>query len=100
MSDLIHFRADIDGIDDQIVDLLARRFAIGRAVAAYKAQHGIPVVLPARIEQVKARCADRAEPQGLDRVFVTALYTLIIDQTCETERAVLAEHQHPPATAP
>ncbi len=88
MSDLTSLRTEIDGIDDRIVDLLARRFAICRKVAAYKLRHGIAVVLPERIEQVKSRCADRAEAGGVDRAFTLALYTLIIDQTCETERSV------------
>ena len=88
MSDLASLRREIDGIDDEIIDLLARRFAICRDVAAYKLGHGIAVVLPDRIEEVKRRCADRAEPLGVGRAFVTALYTLIIDETCETERTV------------
>ena len=86
--DLVHFRTEIDQIDDQIVDLLARRFAICREVAAYKLRHDIPVVLPERIEQVKRRCVERAEAQAVDGAFTLALYTLIIDQTCETERQV------------
>ncbi len=90
MSDLKTMRTEIDTIDDQIVDLLARRFAICREVAEYKHRHGIAVVLPDRIEQVKTRCADRAEAKGVDRSFTTSLYTLIIDQTCETERAILS----------
>ncbi len=94
MRDLTSLRTDIDSIDDQIVDLLARRFAICREVATYKLLHGIAVVLPERIEQVKARCAERAEFQGVDRAFVLALYTLIIDQTCETERAIQKESLH------
>lgn len=91
MSDLSQFREAIDHIDDEIVDLLARRFVLCREVAHHKLRHGIPVVLPERIEQVKSRCAERAERQGVDRAFVTALYSLIIDQTCETERMVQAE---------
>ena len=91
MSDRASLRTEIDGIDDQIVDLLARRFAICREVAEYKLRHGIAVVLPERIEQVKSRCADRAEAEGIDRAFTLALYTLIIDQTCETERSVQSE---------
>lgn len=94
MRDLTSLRTDIDGIDDQIVDLLARRFAICREVAAYKLRHGIAVVLPERIEQVKNRCADRAEAQDVDRAFILALYTLIIDQTCETERTIQNETLH------
>jgi chorismate mutase-like protein len=93
MRDLTSIRSDIDHIDDQIVDLLAQRFAMCRDVADYKLKHGIPVVLPERIAQVKSRCATRAEGKGVDPAFVAALYTLIIDRTCEAERAAQAELQ-------
>jgi chorismate mutase-like protein len=91
MTDLGSFRSEIDRIDDQIVDLLARRFAICREVAAFKRRHAIPVVLPDRIEQVKARCTSRAAAQAVDPDFARALYTLIIDQTCRTEQAILEQ---------
>ena len=90
MSDLTQFRVIIDDIDDQIVDLLARRFALCQEVAGFKWRHQIPVVLPERIEQVKARCAERAERQGVDGALVTALYTLIIECACQTERQIHA----------
>lgn len=95
MSDLSRFRADIDAIDDQIVDLLARRFALVREVAHHKLRHGIPIVLPDRIEQVKSRCAERAALQGLDPAFVTALYAAIIDRSCDAERDAQAEAASP-----
>ena len=88
MSDLSHFRARIDRIDDQIVDLLAQRFAIGREVAEFKLRHDIPVVLPERITQVKQRCAERGAHQGLDSSFLLALYDRIIERTCDIERPV------------
>ena len=99
MSDLSNLRTEIDGLDDQIVDLLARRFAICREVAEYKLRHGIAVVLPDRIEQVKSRCANRAEAKGVDRAFILDLYTRIIDQTCETERQVQKSFTAPPSCA-
>lgn len=89
MTDLSAFRAEIDRIDDQIMDLLGRRFSICREVALYKHRHAIPVLLPDRIEQVKARCAARASVREVDPEFARALYALIIDQTCRTEQAIL-----------
>ncbi|MBI1320974.1 MAG: chorismate mutase [Candidatus Hydrogenedens sp.] len=85
MNDLARFRLEIDGIDDQIVDLLARRFAICRKVAVFKLAHHIPVRLPERIDQVKTRCADRAVASGVDRDFAVALYHQIIEETCRAE---------------
>ncbi|MEI8395090.1 MAG: chorismate mutase [Rhodospirillaceae bacterium] len=90
MKELTRLREDIDRLDDALVDLLARRFTICHEVAAYKLAHDIPVVLPERIEQVKQRCAERGVALGLDQAFMTTLYTLIIERTCETEREVQA----------
>lgn len=90
-TDLSSLRAEIDQIDDQIIDLLARRFAIVREVAHYKQQHGVAVRLPERIEQVKTRCAARGASRGLDPEFVRALYSGLIEQTCLVEERILAD---------
>ncbi len=90
MTDLAQLRARIDAVDDAIVDLLARRFALCREVAEHKQKHGIPVVLPERIEAVKRRCAERAAARNVDPAFVSQLYDRIIGETCRVE----TEHQH------
>ena len=82
------FRQEIDVIDDEIVDLLARRFAIIKRVAEVKKKHDIPAVLPDRVEQVKRRNALRGSKQGLSADFMTDLYGLIIDHAC------FIEHEH------
>ncbi|HYE00801.1 MAG TPA: chorismate mutase [Alphaproteobacteria bacterium] len=92
--ELAGFRREIDAIDDQIVDLLARRFGVARAVAAYKAPRGIPVVIAERVEEVKARTRARGEAQGIDPAFMTALYDLIVDATCALEERLIGA---PPA---
>ena len=69
-ADLADLRRLIDGIDDQLLDLLAERIAVAERVAAHKQETGIAVRLPDRIEAVKARCADRGAARGLDPVYV------------------------------
>ena len=93
MSHLERFRREIDSIDDQLIDLLARRFELCRTVARHKLAHGIPVVMPDRIEQVKARCGEQAENRAVDSAFVRALYTMIIDEACRIEHEIMAPSQ-------
>jgi chorismate mutase len=85
MTDLKRFRAEIDALDDQIVDLLGRRFAIGREVAAYKLARNIPVYLNDRIEEVRNRNISRGIEHSIRPEFMAALYDLIIEETCATE---------------
>jgi len=67
-------RRKIDALDDEIVRLLAERFEVVREVARLKAENGIPVRLPARIEEVCARAAEIGGRQGLDQHFLRQLY--------------------------
>ncbi len=89
MADLQDFRREIDAIDDQVVDLLARRAAAIRGVGAYKKRHGIPAYLPARVEAVLTRCAGRAAQRDLDPAFVRALYEAIVAEACRIEDEII-----------
>jgi|SRR5919204_975940 chorismate mutase-like protein len=88
---LAPYRAEIDAIDEQIIDLLARRSDVIRAVAVLKASTGIPMMQPARIEAQKERCAQLAAEVGLDPAFVERLFTVIIDEGCEFEQTLIDE---------
>ena len=90
MQILQNHRARIDTIDDKIVDLLAEREAIIREVADIKAAHGIPAVLPDRVEEVRERAAARAAEHGIDAEFVRTLYQQLIDFSCDLEERLIA----------
>lgn len=85
------FRIEIDSIDDQIVDLLARRFGVVTQVAGIKHAHGIQPVLPDRVEAVKARNQARAEAAGIDGALVRRLYDEIVDASCALEARLIAD---------
>lgn len=59
MSTLEDLRREIDGIDDAILDLLARRVDIGHRVAVAKGPDGGPKLRPGREAQVLRRLAAR-----------------------------------------
>ena len=88
MSALDDLRVELEAIDAEIVEALARRFEVVMKVAAVKADEGIPVVLPDRVALVLDRVAALAEAQGLDGDMTRRLYRLIIDE------AITMENQH------
>jgi len=90
LPELRDFRAQIDVLDDRILTLLGKRFAVIREVAAYKAPRGLPAVIPERVEEVRERCAAQAQPHGLEAGFIRRLYTLIIDEACRLEDKLMA----------
>jgi len=85
MRPLADIRTEINAIDDEIIALLARRFALLPEVVAYKRAHGLPAVIPERVEEVLHRNIKNATARGLDSDLVHAVYQLIIDHYCEAE---------------
>ena len=93
MDKLQLWREELDTLEDQIVSLFSRRFAICREVAGYKKETGIPMMQSARVQEVKQRAAERGQARGLRAVFVSALYDLIIDEACQLEDEIIDGHR-------
>ena len=91
MEILKPYRARIDALDDQIIDLLIERIGIIEEVGHLKARENIPATLPDRVEQVRERAAARAAAGGLDPDLVRALYTILIDYSCNFEEEIKKE---------
>jgi len=79
------FRERLDPIDEEIARLLGERFEICREVAAYKSEHGIPMMQPERVAEVRARYLARGTAAELPAEFTAALFELLIGATCKLE---------------
>jgi 4-amino-4-deoxychorismate mutase len=79
------FRRRLDAIDDEIARLLGERFEICREVALYKSAHGIPMMQPNRVEEVRARYLARGAEVDLPADFTGDLFDLLIAATCKAE---------------
>ena len=71
-------RSEIDRIDGQIVELLARRFAVTQQVGQLKAHHALPAVDAERESAQQLRYEQLAQENGLDPALVTGLFRDII----------------------
>lgn len=88
MEILKPYRARIDAIDDQIVDLLVARIGVITEVGHLKAREGIPAILPDRVAEVRERAAARAAAGGMDPDLARQLYTILIDYSCALEEQI------------
>ncbi len=91
MEILKPLRDEIDALDDQIIDLLAKRMDIVRQVGQIKSSLNIDVVQQDRVVEVRERCARRGALKGLNPGMVRNIYTLIIDEAHENEQAIAAQ---------
>lgn len=81
-------RAEIEAVDATIVDALARRMALARAVREVKARAGHPVLDPAREAEVVARVGARARAAGLPEDEVRVLYWQIVAMARRTQLSI------------
>jgi 4-amino-4-deoxychorismate mutase len=82
---LAPYRARLDEIDAQLVDLLGERFQVCREVAVHKAENEIAMMQPGRVEIVRARYLQHGAEVDLPGDFTAAFFDLMIDATCRAE---------------
>ena len=74
MKNLSNIRAEIDGIDEELVRLIKRRLEIVEEVAASKKERGAPITDPARERDILSRVTGEVGPElenGVRLIFST-----------------------------
>ncbi|MBS1616662.1 MAG: bifunctional 3-deoxy-7-phosphoheptulonate synthase/chorismate mutase type II [Bacteroidetes bacterium] len=67
---LEQLRQRIDGLDDEIVQLLSQRMKLAEQIGAYKKTHDIAILQTARWNQILDRILDSSERLGLSEEFI------------------------------
>jgi chorismate mutase len=89
-EDLERLRAQLDSLDQVLLDTVRDRIRCCVRIADVKRRHGVPMMQPHRIAIVQERAAAFAAEHGVDPTFLNRLYDLIIDETCRVEDLVIA----------
>ena len=88
MSDV---RRVIDELDDQLVELLARRQRQIERAAKVKPALGIPARVPDRVDEVLARVLGAARREGLSSEVAMQLWTAIIEWSIQYEERLMGD---------
>ena len=75
--DLTELRKQIDGIDDQLVQLFCRRMALCAQVAEYEKANGLPILMPAREREKLKDVAEKAGPDMAN--YTRTLYAMLFE---------------------
>jgi 4-amino-4-deoxychorismate mutase len=89
MDPIMDFRRELNSVDEQIMQLLGRRYEICRAVGEYKREHNVPMMQPARVTEVKERCARMASQHNISPDFARRLFGMIIEEACRLEDEII-----------
>jgi chorismate mutase-like protein len=90
-EDLERLRAQLDTLDQILLDTVRDRIRCCVRIADFKRRHDVPMMQPHRIATVQQRAASYAGEHGIDATFLHRLYELIIDETCRVEDRVIAD---------
>ncbi|WP_410514539.1 chorismate mutase family protein [Paenibacillus sp. BR2-3] len=84
-------RAELDKIDEQLLDTVKSRIECCVRIALYKREHDIPMMQPHRINFVQERAARYAAANDISADFLRQFYELIISETCRVEDLVIGK---------
>ncbi len=77
--DLEDLREEIQGIDRDIVELIARRTYVADSIAHVKEARGLPTTDEKQEERVMERAGENAEHFDVDSNLVKAIFRLLIE---------------------
>lgn len=99
MTTLADLRESLDALDSKILDELGQRLALCCEIARHKKENDIAMMQPDRVALVTRRYEDRGEAMGFRRDVMRQLATLIIDESCRVEDAIIGSVAPPPREA-
>lgn len=86
MKTIEELRAEIDKLNKEMVELLAKRMEVAGEIAEYKRQRGLPVHVPEREKQVIENVKNIAKEKGLDEKIAEDIFLKIIEHTRNSEK--------------
>lgn len=82
---LQQLRQQIDRIDDELIDLLARRMRVSREIGTYKKEHGMPVVQAGRYNDLMQKRVDDAVKLDMDAEFMRTVLAAIHEESVRNQ---------------
>jgi chorismate mutase-like protein len=90
-QELERLRAQLDALDQLLLDTMRDRIRCCVRIADVKRRHSVPMMQPHRIAIVHQRAASYAAEHGIDAEFLHRIYDLIIDETCRVEDLIISD---------
>ncbi len=84
-------RAEIDKLDDRLLELLAERMRVACEIGRCKKEHGMPVLQTRRYEQLLSRRTEQAAELGMDREFMRSVLRAIHEESVRQQMRIIDE---------
>ena len=93
--DLKVLRAEIDSLDDALINLLDERMKVCREVGLYKLEHNLPVVQNNRFKEILEKRGRQGEERGMQRKFIKRVFCNIHDESCRQQDELIKQNKKP-----
>lgn len=80
-EDLSHLRQQIDEIDDQLLELLAKRMRVSCEIGTFKKEHEITIVQTDRYDEILNKRVAQAEEMGMNPEFMRVVLEAIHEES-------------------
>lgn len=84
-EDLVDLRREIDSIDNELLELLAKRMRISSAIGTYKKEHGIAVLQTGRYNEILEKRIASGERLGMSREFMRTFLEAIHEESVRVQ---------------
>lgn len=82
---LTELRRRIDGIDNQLLELLAERMRISREIGAYKKEQNMPILQTQRYDEILHNRMSQAEALGVNPEFIKSVLQAIHEESVQQQ---------------
>lgn len=86
---LEHLREEIDSLDNELVDLLARRMVISKKIGKYKKENNVTILQIRRWKKILQTQTKHGKMVGFDEDFIKVLFNLIHDESIKVQTSVM-----------
>lgn len=78
---LVHLRRQIDQLDNDLLEILAKRMNVSREIGAYKRDHNMPVVQATRYGDIMTSRVLAAKSMGMSEEFMRQIFSSIHEES-------------------
>jgi len=82
-------RAQIDDLDDKIIDIFERRMLISKEIGLYKKRHNITILQPKRWENILDKSLKVGKQRGLSSEFIEKVFRAIHQESIDHQNRIM-----------
>ena len=88
-ENLAELRGQIDAIDEQLLEILAKRMRVSKEIGIYKKEHGMPILQSPRYSEILDKRSNMGKALDLNEDFVKKILTAIHEESVRQQMEIM-----------